>query len=65
MAETVKRSLGSDGGKRVRALVIGALGRCGGGAVELFRKIGLEEWVHLFLLTSWLRTLLIDCCTQR
>ncbi|KAG8914988.1 Saccharopine dehydrogenase [Tulasnella sp. 417] len=26
-----------------KALVIGALGRCGRGAVELFRKIGLEE----------------------
>jgi saccharopine dehydrogenase (NAD+, L-lysine-forming) len=43
MVETVRRSLGSDGGKGVRALVIGALGRCGRGAVDLFRKIGLDE----------------------
>ncbi|KAG8917760.1 Saccharopine dehydrogenase [Tulasnella sp. 418] len=31
------------GGGKVKALVIGALGRCGRGAVELFRKIGLDE----------------------
>lgn len=43
MVETVKQSLGSGCGKGVRALVIGALGRCGRGAVDLFRKIGLEE----------------------
>jgi len=30
-------------GKGIKALVIGALGRCGRGAVDLFRKIGLEE----------------------
>lgn len=27
----------------VKALVIGALGRCGSGAVDLFRKAGLKE----------------------
>jgi saccharopine dehydrogenase (NAD+, L-lysine-forming) len=43
MVETVKQSLGSAGGRGVRALVIGALGRCGRGAVDLLRKIGLDE----------------------
>jgi saccharopine dehydrogenase (NAD+, L-lysine-forming) len=27
----------------VKALVMGALGRCGRGAVDLFRKVGLAE----------------------
>ncbi|KAI0094621.1 saccharopine dehydrogenase [Irpex rosettiformis] len=42
MVEDVRGKLGGSG-KGVRALVIGALGRCGRGAVDLFRKIGLEE----------------------
>lgn len=42
MVESVKNVLGGSG-KGVRALVIGALGRCGRGAVDLLRKIGLEE----------------------
>lgn len=42
MVADVKSRLGGSG-KGVRALVIGALGRCGRGAVDLFRKIGLEE----------------------
>ncbi|KAJ3762163.1 saccharopine dehydrogenase [Lentinula raphanica] len=42
MIDDVKKSLGGSG-KGVKALVIGALGRCGRGAVDLFRKIGLEE----------------------
>ncbi|KAJ6574831.1 hypothetical protein B0H19DRAFT_1208388 [Mycena capillaripes] len=42
MVTTVKQLLGGSG-KGVKALVIGALGRCGRGAVELFRKIGLAE----------------------
>ncbi|KAF4605402.1 Saccharopine dehydrogenase [Pleurotus pulmonarius] len=42
MVSGVKEALGGSG-KGVRALVIGALGRCGRGAVDLFRKIGLEE----------------------
>ncbi|KAJ7628669.1 hypothetical protein FB45DRAFT_991075 [Roridomyces roridus] len=42
MVAGVKQSLGGSG-KGVKALVIGALGRCGRGAVDLFRKIGLEE----------------------
>ena len=33
-------------GTRVRALVIGALGRCGRGAVDLLRKVGLAEYVY-------------------
>ncbi|QRW24520.1 hypothetical protein RhiXN_11432 [Rhizoctonia solani] len=40
MVEAVKSVLG---GRKVRALVIGALGRCGRGAVDLFRKVGLDE----------------------
>lgn len=42
MVNSVKKSLGGSG-KGVKALVIGALGRCGRGAVDLLRKIGLEE----------------------
>lgn len=38
----VKQRLGGSG-KGLRALVIGALGRCGRGAVDLLRKIGLNE----------------------
>lgn len=36
-------AVGGVGGGKVKALVIGALGRCGRGAVDLFRKIGLDE----------------------
>ncbi|KAF9504925.1 hypothetical protein BS47DRAFT_1334486 [Hydnum rufescens UP504] len=44
MVAAVKEKLTkSGGGRSVRALVIGALGRCGRGAVDLFRKIGLDE----------------------
>lgn len=42
MVAAAKEKLG-DSAKKTRALVIGALGRCGRGAVDLFRKIGLEE----------------------
>ncbi|KIJ68235.1 hypothetical protein HYDPIDRAFT_82486 [Hydnomerulius pinastri MD-312] len=42
MVEGVKATLGGSA-KGVKALVIGALGRCGRGAVDLFRKIGLDE----------------------
>lgn len=42
MIDDVKVQLGGDI-KGLKALVIGALGRCGRGAVDLFRKIGLEE----------------------
>jgi len=42
MINAVREALGGSG-KGVKALVIGALGRCGRGAVDLFRKIGLDE----------------------
>ncbi|KAF9459844.1 hypothetical protein BDZ94DRAFT_1224023 [Collybia nuda] len=42
LVSTVKGQLGGSG-RGVRALVIGALGRCGGGAIDLLRKIGLDE----------------------
>ncbi|KAF8201323.1 hypothetical protein K438DRAFT_2015650 [Mycena galopus ATCC 62051] len=42
MVATVKQSLVGSG-TSIKALVIGALGRCGSGAVDLFRKIGLRE----------------------
>ncbi|GJE85984.1 saccharopine dehydrogenase [Phanerochaete sordida] len=42
MVEDVKQRLGGSG-KGLKALVIGALGRCGRGAVDLLRKIGLDE----------------------
>jgi saccharopine dehydrogenase (NAD+, L-lysine forming) len=42
MVADVRKSLGGSG-KGVKALVIGALGRCGRGAVDLLRKIGLDE----------------------
>lgn len=49
MVNDVKQKLGGSG-KGLKALVIGALGRCGSGAVDLFKKIGLDEYVHsLFL----------------
>jgi len=41
MISVVKEKLG--GGKGVKALVIGALGRCGKGAVDLFQKVGLQD----------------------
>ncbi|KAL4243233.1 Saccharopine dehydrogenase [NAD(+), L-lysine-forming] [Abortiporus biennis] len=42
MVNAVKEKLGGSG-KGVKALVIGALGRCGRGAVDLFKKIGLND----------------------
>lgn len=42
MVNAVKGKLG-DTVKKTKALVIGALGRCGRGAVDFFEKIGLEE----------------------
>lgn len=47
LVEEVRQRLGGSG-KGIRALVIGALGRCGRGAVDLFRKIGLDEYVPPF-----------------
>lgn len=46
MIQDVRKSieaLGEGGVGNVRALVIGALGRCGSGAVDAFRKIGLKD----------------------
>ncbi|KAI0824179.1 saccharopine dehydrogenase [Trametes gibbosa] len=42
MVESVKKELGGSA-KGLKVLVIGALGRCGRGAVDLFRKIGVEK----------------------
>ncbi|KAF7310677.1 hypothetical protein HMN09_00610600 [Mycena chlorophos] len=42
MVAGVREALGGSG-KGIKALVMGALGRCGRGAVDLFRKIGLDE----------------------
>jgi saccharopine dehydrogenase (NAD+, L-lysine-forming) len=42
MIADVKAKLGGSG-KGTKVLVMGALGRCGRGAVDLLRKIGLEE----------------------
>ncbi|KAF9067746.1 saccharopine dehydrogenase [Rhodocollybia butyracea] len=42
MINDVKNALGQSG-NNLRVLVIGALGRCGSGAVDFFRKIGVEE----------------------
>ena len=47
MVESVKKELGGSG-KPLKVLVIGALGRCGRGAVDLFCKIGVEECVLAF-----------------
>jgi saccharopine dehydrogenase (NAD+, L-lysine-forming) len=61
MVDVVKGELAKLG-RPVRALVIGALGRCGSGAVELFRKVGLKECVslpyllHLLAADDWLWT---------
>jgi saccharopine dehydrogenase (NAD+, L-lysine-forming) len=46
MVNGVREALGGSG-KGVKALVIGALGRCGRGAVELLRKTGLNEFVFM------------------
>jgi saccharopine dehydrogenase (NAD+, L-lysine-forming) len=46
MVEDVKNkinALGEGGVGELKVLVIGALGRCGSGAVDLFRKIGVKE----------------------
>ncbi|WVR06239.1 hypothetical protein IAU60_003269 [Kwoniella sp. DSM 27419] len=45
MVKEVSEALESvEGGKKnVKCLVIGALGRCGSGAVDLFRKAGVQE----------------------
>jgi hypothetical protein len=54
MVDHVKSALESvEGGvENVKVLVIGALGRCGSGAVDLFRKAGLKECVSESAVTS-------------
>ncbi|KAI0710748.1 Formate/glycerate dehydrogenase catalytic domain-like protein [Earliella scabrosa] len=42
MVDDVKRALGGSG-KNIKVIVIGALGRCGRGAIDLFRKAGVDE----------------------
>jgi saccharopine dehydrogenase (NAD+, L-lysine-forming) len=42
MVKEVRRRLGGSG-EGVKAMVMGALGRCGRGAVDLLRKVGLKE----------------------
>jgi saccharopine dehydrogenase (NAD+, L-lysine-forming) len=44
MVKDVQSKLGKDV-TSLKALVMGALGRCGKGAVDLLRKIGLQEYV--------------------
>lgn len=41
--EALQAGMKQSSGRQPRALVIGALGRCGRGAVELCRKVGLHE----------------------
>jgi len=45
MVKDVKDKVSASGKNigEVKALVMGALGRCGRGAVDLFRKVGLTE----------------------
>jgi saccharopine dehydrogenase (NAD+, L-lysine-forming) len=52
MVADVKARLGGRE-KAAKALIIGALGRCGRGAVDLFRKIGLLECVHAVRDMTW------------
>ena len=52
MVAGVKAKLGGRE-KTIKALIIGALGRCGCGAVDLFRKIGLDECVCAVLTVTW------------
>lgn len=46
MVSTVKSRL-QNNAKDVKVLVMGALGRCGRGAVDLLRKAGLKECVYI------------------
>jgi saccharopine dehydrogenase (NAD+, L-lysine-forming) len=44
-------------GRHPRALVIGALGRCGSGAVSFFHKVGMKKCVHFSFPPSMLCSL--------
>lgn len=52
MVADVKAKLGGRE-KDMKALVIGALGRCGRGAVDLFKKIGFDECVRVVMDVIW------------
>lgn len=41
--ESVKKGMEKNGGKEPRVIVIGALGRCGSGSVDLCEKVGLGK----------------------
>lgn len=45
MIEDVKSALLGGSGQNMKVLVIGALGRCRRGAISLFKKIGVDEYV--------------------
>lgn len=47
MLSALKTQL-KDGTKDVKVLVMGALGRCGRGAVDLLRKVGVKECVYVY-----------------
>lgn len=50
MVKEVSQALEStkQGKKGVKVLIIGALGRCGSGGVDLFRKAGVAEYVFIY-----------------
>ena len=53
MVDDVKRALGGSG-KNIKVIVIGTLGRCGRGAIDLFRKVRVDECVSpSFLIRGW------------
>jgi len=39
---------------KVKALVVGALGRCGRGAIDFFQKAGVQEWVFFWVVEKGL-----------
>lgn len=41
--KALQEALAKNGGEYPQALVIGALGRCGSGAVDLFKKVGIPD----------------------
>lgn len=57
--EMIEALQGTLKGTRVRALVIGALGRCGRGAVDLLRKVGLAECVPFLFCSRFKRHIVV------
>ncbi len=45
MVRAVREAVGDDI-KSLKAMVTGSMGRCGTGAIDLFRKVGLPEYVY-------------------